>query len=159
MSMWRTHISDNEWDGHAKKLRKTVSERVHRLVTWISLSPHEYVPFGRKSFLKIVSREFSQLNLIIKFNDFNGSNNFAMKIIVMNTFEHKREGIRLALIKMIRAQILKTAKTTHEAGALPGYENFNFHFKMPGCEINSKWSETTGTCKLCIKAKRDQPQG
>jgi dihydroorotase-like cyclic amidohydrolase len=89
---------------------------------------------------------------MIKFKE--DGKKFAMKLICMNTFQYDRQGIRHALIKMIRAEIMKIKQITHEAGGLPGCIDFNFHFEMPGCEINSKWSESMSMCKLCIKAKR-----
>jgi hypothetical protein len=150
--MWQTHIPDNEWDGHATQLIKTVSEWVDTLVKWNEQNPDNYVPFDTLARMHTVQVGLSLLTLMIKFKE--DGKKFAMKLICINTFQYDRKGIRHALIKMIRDQILKTGKTTHESGGMPGYEIFNFHIKMPGCEINSKWSESMSMCKLCIKAKR-----
>ena len=152
MSVWKTYISDIEWDGHAEELRRTVSRWVRRLVKWNEQNPDNYVPFDKKSRLEIVQVGFKLLTLMIKFKE--DGKKFAMKMNFMFTSQDQRDGIRLAMINMIGNQILKTGKTTHVSGGTPGYEIFNFHIKMPGCEINSKWSETMSMCKLCIKAKR-----
>jgi hypothetical protein len=150
--MWQTHIPDNEWDGHATQLIKTVSEWVGGLVKWNEPNPDNYVPFDTQSRLMTVIVGMQPLTPMIKFKE--DGKKFAMKLICMNTFQYDRQGIRHALIKMIRAEIMKIKQTTHVSGGTPGYEFFNFHIKMPGCEINSKWSETMSMCKLCIKAKR-----
>jgi hypothetical protein len=107
--------------------------------------------------MKTVQVGLSLLTLMIKFKE--DGKKFAMKLICINTFQYDRKGIRHALIKMIRAEIMKIKQITHEAGGLPGCYDFNFHFEMPGCEINSKWSETMSMCKLCIKAKRVETEG
>ncbi len=65
--MWQTHISDNEWDGHATQLRKTVSEWVDGLVKWNEPNPDNYVPFGTKSRLETVQVGLMLLTPMIKF--------------------------------------------------------------------------------------------
>lgn len=152
MSMWQTHIPDNEWGGHATQLIETVSEWVGGLVKWNEPNPDNYVPFDTKSRLMTVIVGLQPLTPMIKFKE--DGKKFAMKMIFTKTSQHQRNGIRHALIKMIRAEIMKIKQITHEAGGLPGSYDFNFHFETPEYEINSKWSESMSMCKLCIKAKR-----
>ncbi len=152
MSIWQTRIPDNEWDGHATQLIKTVSEWVVGLVKWNEPNPVNYVPFDTKPRLMTVIVETQPLTPWIKFKE--DGKKFAMKMIFTKKTQLQREGIRHALITMIRAEIMKIKQTTHVSGDTPECEIFNFHIKMTGCEIKSKWSESMSMCKLCIKAKR-----